>query len=138
MIRLSYKEGSEERSVFNSIRSLYNTLEELDRSPEHADITVEDFSGIYRSGETVELECVEQLYEVAEKDGKLLEAEAEFAFDDGEKSELRFSYFQKGTVQRAQIESNSPQLVELAEEAIEMDPTLPSRGISYLKGIVDQ
>jgi len=137
MVRFSYRErGSEEQSTVESIESLYNMIEELDQDPGFADVQTEDFSAVYRSQDTVNIECFEQLHEVAKEEGELVKAEAEFVFDNGENSYLNFSYNQNKILQRAHIESDSPRLAELAEEVILLEPTLPSRGISYLKDII--
>lgn len=136
MVRFSYKRSSEDQNVTESVISLYEMIEELHSDQDYADVEVEHFSGVYRSQNTIEIECIEQLYELDENEGKLVEAEAEFIFDDDENSQLSFTYNSSGVMQHTKIESDSSRLAELAEDAILMEHTLSSRGISYLKDMM--
>lgn len=134
MTVLLYKNGltdaEKPEKASESISSLYEVVEDLDKDPDYAELVVENFTGFYQAGECHEIECIEQFYEVAQKEGDLVEANIEFEFSNG--TELNFSYDRHSGMHKARLESNSPELARTANDALPEDATLPSRGFSYI------
>lgn len=114
-----------------SIEALYDLAEGLADSSGYTDIVVEYFTGTYRTDERHNLECVEQFYEFSKHGGVLLEADVEFEFEEGQK--LCFSYDWEQDYNTAHIDSNSHELAEKADEAIPLEPTIPSRSLNYFR-----